>query len=360
MNYRNKLLLLFSILIFYIFSSGTVLSGPGEAVNSFPDRTLESASNYFVLEINSLIETMRDYILYYPDPYDVKGMVDGFIRILIPLYVIAIIITGIYILFVSISPEGRARAKNMILKLILSMILVSMSMELYYLLITISKALAYGMSSGAYINTSLLPRETRAELVLLWLFVGFITVIGWLVMALIKFLILLFAALFPFTIFFYLFDLTKSVGATLFKWTLMSAFSPVIMMLMLNIASHTLSMFYQLGKGEMFVAVFIIGGAFLLIALSPLMMLGILKWVGGAIAGVGVYMAMTGEIPILEKSVPGAREIGAAMTAVGGVGAGMGPGSLMAAGAAYSFGRAMKRTGVGERSRRRATRGTGP
>ena len=348
-----SLLMALSILIFCLCPlSDNVSADKDAAVTSFPDNTLRSATNWFVTELSMLVETISDTILDYPDPEDVKTMVQGFIRILIPVYIIAIIIIGIYILFTSISPEGRARAKSMLLKLILSMIVVSMSMELYSLLVSISKGIAYSVSGGIYLETSLLPKDVKIELIFLLLFVLLITITTYIVVFFIKIFILLFAALFPFTLFFYLFDLTKAIGTTLFRYTLMAIFSPVVMALMLSIAAKSLGMFYYLSGWEQFTVFFIVGAGFLMIAMAPLMMLGILKWIGGAIAGLGVYMAMTQpRLPLIGRR--GGGLVGGALTAAGGIGAGMGPGALLAAGASYSFGSAARRTTVTDREKNR-------
>ena len=321
-----------------ILSLGDV-SAITELITKFPDNSLQTTKNWLVKELNSLIEAIRYFIVDYPDPRVVENMVSGFIRILIPIYIIAVIINGIYLLFVSISPEGRMRAKSMLLKLILSMILVSVSMEIYEILVDISYSLAYSIAGGSYIQTTLLPQDIRFELIIFLIVALLTTVAAFIVIGIIKLMILLMGALFPFTLFFYFFDLTKSIGATLFRYTLMAVFSPVIMAIILMVLSSTLNSYYfQTGYGEYFASILIVLAGFVLLITAPLMMLGILQWIGGAIAGIGIYLAMA-------QPFMGAGVLGLTLTSFGGIAAGMGPGSLMAAGSSYAFGRATSGAG---------------
>ncbi|HEX54798.1 MAG: hypothetical protein DRO94_01785 [Candidatus Altiarchaeales archaeon] len=337
MTLKKALILFFLCAI--VHSVG--VSAITDLVTKFPDNSLQTTTNFFVKELNSLITAIRILLINYPDPRIVENMVMGFIKILIPIYIIAIIINGIYLLFVSISPEGRMRAKSMLLKLILSMILVSMSMDIYDILVGISYGLTYSVAGNAYIQTTLLPQELRIELIIFLIIALFITFHASIVIMIINLMILLMGALFPFTLFFYFFDLTKSIGATLLRYTFMAVFSPVIMALVLMVVTSTLNVYYFQTGYEEIASLLIILAGFILLIFAPLMMLGILQWIGGAIAGIGIYLAMA-------QPFRGAGLLGAGLTTVGGVAAGMGPGALMAAGASYAFGSA-----VSTRTRRR-------
>ncbi len=74
-------------------------------------------------------ENINSYILENPDPLQpgVNSAIYSFVHLLIPFYVLAIVSLGIYLLFLSASPKGRARAKSMFSKLVIGMILVSIS-----------------------------------------------------------------------------------------------------------------------------------------------------------------------------------------------------------------------------------------
>ena len=70
----------------------------------------------------------------------------------------------------------------------------------------------------------------------------------------------------------------------------------------------------------------------IMIALAPLVMTGAMGTISGAVAGAGMVVSLS----------PGRHSalMGGAMTAVGAVGAGMGPGGIVAGGTSYSLGKA--------------------
>jgi len=86
-------------------------------------------------------ENINRYILINPDPLHegVKSTVYSFIHLLIPFYVLALVSLGAYILFLSTSPKGRSRAKSMVSKLIIGMILVTISPHLLNFFFTLSE-----------------------------------------------------------------------------------------------------------------------------------------------------------------------------------------------------------------------------
>jgi hypothetical protein len=87
---------------------------------------------------------LRDYILINPNPKhpEMLNVMGFFIKMALTFYVIAITFTGFYLIFVSGSPRGRARAKYTLGKLVLGMAFVSISPLLLQLLFQFSYSLS--------------------------------------------------------------------------------------------------------------------------------------------------------------------------------------------------------------------------
>ena len=86
--------------------------------------------------INTVAEDIENnfskHILLNPDLKNpaALNLLRYFIGLLYPVYILAIVVTGFYIIFIPGSPVGRFRAKSLLGKLIISMVLVSISPEL--------------------------------------------------------------------------------------------------------------------------------------------------------------------------------------------------------------------------------------
>lgn len=174
----NKILTIFIILILLsssvgAFGLGTIIEPVGRILGSWKDaitnphklmhkfkgitahhieekfemeRTLTYVKlfYFFTWSVTSDIsENMNEYILINPDPLHekVKYTIYSFIHLLIPFYVLALVSLGVYILFLSTSPKGRSRAKSMVSKLIIGMILVTISPHLLNFFFTLSTGL---------------------------------------------------------------------------------------------------------------------------------------------------------------------------------------------------------------------------
>lgn len=301
--------------------------------------------------LNVLISPFKYMILWNPDPVAMRPLVEGIVTLLAPVYIVAIMLSGFYFFFASNSPAGRARAKAMIQKLILSMILVTLSMPMYRLLLDISGAVSQRILAGLEIQASnflgflflagnvvavasaalaATGGITALGLVIPIIIYLIIVVLAAVVVGLRIFLVYLLAALFPITLFLYFFDYTKALGEKMLNYTMGAIFTQVIMAISLAIA---ISCINSTDSSNWIAALFImiIGmGAFIMIILSPLITLGLMPWIGGAIGGLGSFIAF--------MPIPGANIVGGVMTAVGGAATGMGPGALIAGGTVAGLG----------------------
>jgi len=86
---------------------------------------------------------IREYVFINPDPTnpELLRVMGFFISITQGFYIISIILTGFYLLFISGSARGRAKAKYVLGKLVMGMVLVSISPFLLQLLFQFSSSL---------------------------------------------------------------------------------------------------------------------------------------------------------------------------------------------------------------------------
>ncbi|OYT40771.1 MAG: hypothetical protein B6U86_03530 [Candidatus Altiarchaeales archaeon ex4484_43] len=184
-----------------------------------------------------------------PDITIVKPLMDDFIELATPLYIIAFILIGIYFFFLSESPKGRARARSALLKLLLS--------------------LAFVMAA----TTIVAPLFAMAICFVLLTLLAFF--------ALRYLLLLIMAAIFPLTIFFFFFEFTKDYGRQIMRYTLMLIFVPVLQAIILVFVISSMNTIGSVkGWGNLAGIAITIGGFLMMIA-APWIALGLLKWIGG-------------------------------------------------------------------------------
>ncbi len=122
----------------------------------------KTAENYQRLVADAIdsIKNINGLILDNPSLYqqDTENIIGYFISILQPLYVTIIIVVGIYLMFFSGSPSGRAKAKNSLWISILAIGLITASPYILMLFFSISKSLALMVMSLA-------PDDTEAPFV---------------------------------------------------------------------------------------------------------------------------------------------------------------------------------------------------
>ncbi|HIE34556.1 MAG TPA: hypothetical protein EYP86_05395 [Candidatus Altiarchaeales archaeon] len=245
------------------------------------------------------------------------------------------------------------RAKSMLLKLILSMILVSVSLDIFAIILGISDAMSEGILAGLHIDATYVVglMGIGSSFLITTLSLALYLLIAFIVICLRHIFVLVMAALFPFTLFLYFFDFTKSVGFKLLKYSLTVIFTQVVMALILAITIIGVnSMDTSTLEGKI-AQVFLLGSGLTLIIIAPLIMTGIMQWFGALLASVGMIISL----------FPGLEAVGTALTFAGSLMAGMGSTSFIIAGAtmgfASSWGRVMgaTRLGVGAGRTKRLT-----
>ena len=302
----------------------------------------ERIYDIFVCGTYHLILGIEELIKENPEIDGYKPLVDHLVFILYMFYTVAILITAIYIMILSASPSGRARGKSMLLRLIMGLVLVSLSFDIYNILLGLSQSLTKGFLAEAIltqtgeecliaiiqINNLFLPLLIFMQLVIMFAYLSVI----------LRYIIVIaMVVLFPLTLFLYSFELTKGMGVNFMRYTLMAIFTqPVqaIMFALMIISLNSIDQFTGVSCSSLAVifnwdvifAMFLAAGGFALIAISPLMMLGAMKWIGGAVAAMGFSIAY--RFP----------RLGAAITTMGALGTGMGPEAFVTGASAYLMG----------------------
>lgn len=194
---------------------------------------MDICRNYFV-----------DILLLNPDTMDpsILGLTRYIIGILEPVFILAVLISGLYMIFFSGSPGVRARIKSILPGVIIAMVLITLSPYIldtvFYFLGILSRGI---MSHGPRDPMSfLLPVDEAtnpinyfmsrfqnltwysSEASILFLFLALILLAALLIVVFARYIVVaLFVVLFPLTIFFYLFIPTRVIGRRMMEQTLL-------------------------------------------------------------------------------------------------------------------------------------------
>ena len=229
-------------------------------------------------------ENLVKYILMNPSPLqpNVKSAMYFFVLLLFPAYILAIVLLGIYIQFLSASPRGRSRAKSMLTNMVIGMVIISTAPNLLDVFLNISQGvtenilnqgkaeveittsiytgvmrktwdlsiaviygtgllkMAVGPAAGWVGGRKIVPKAlkgiakgfnlkaepSRTAPMLMTIISLSLGVYGILLFR--YFMVMFFTLVFPFTIFFLSFEPTKKLGGTLLEqlllWTLVQEF----------------------------------------------------------------------------------------------------------------------------------------
>lgn len=386
-QYIKKLVLASAALIaFVLLTAPSLVSSVGGAgaerqsssgVMSIIYSIVEFLVNIVFMFVKPLMGMIEESLLSNPEIYPMRAS-DGQLTmngrifrnvfiILAPIYATALLILGAYMVFMSHSPRGRAQAKMMIDKLVVSMVVVPVSPAIYEILLQTSNIVTRSVLSIILAETG---KTTIGDAFMssmgiattpLWLVFVFNAAAGgflvfwigvvllytlWMALIIMWFRYLtvkLFAFLFPIVLFMYLFDWTRHIGAMLLKYTLVWIFTPVISAVFLTVGillvfSSPASV--SSGGGARGVAAgavshlisAILNPMFLTVTLmltwvAPLVMSGLMRVLGGIVSAVGMI-------------VPG--PYGMVLSAAGGVMQGKSPAEFATVGLKYAGAKSLK------------------
>ncbi|MFH0859733.1 MAG: hypothetical protein V1921_00875 [Candidatus Altiarchaeota archaeon] len=283
------------------------------------------------------VDVIEQSLLANPQIYPLKdsagnlttngAIIAGFLKILAPVYFISLLLTGLYMIFMAESPSGRASAKNNLDKLLVSMILVAVSPGLYQILVDISQVTTNGilsvvrttlaedetMADAIYSSLMSAPPQTQLMMLPIFMIVLWILAIALFVMWFRYLIVLVFGLIFPIIIFLYLFGFTKTFGAKMMRFALVWIFTPALSALWLAISIFLLTASASESFTGGLVTPFLFATSMFLISIAPLVMSGLMAWLGGLIAMAGMM-------------IPGGW--GIALAAIGGVMQGKDLGSI--------------------------------
>jgi len=222
---------------------------------------------------------------------DLKIPLDNTIRaintklmvIISAFYSLMVVFYGVYLIFLSSSPRGRVAAKESIIRLIVGMVMVSLSPIIFQFILNFSNYLTYQIFYQAAIDLGkikgTLGNIANMSLVLFvfWYFSLVVSFLALLIAGVRYVATMIMAAIFPLTLFFYFTNLTRGLGNSLLKTTLLVIFSQLVQAVMFALALGSVS-----GEGKWIDLVIAVGGLLGVLA-TPLIMMKLMHWIGGVI-----------------------------------------------------------------------------
>lgn len=242
--------------------------------------------------MNPKIMTADESGNYYGNP-PMEDLVNAFIRITQPFYVFAIMSVAFYLLFVSGSPLGRARAKASLIRLVLSMGIIVMTIPVIQLCLDFSEILTGSILNmqditpgievlkyavyGLWQNYFTAVAFNYWNSVYLLMFSGVMFFFPFMLIALRYFMVIYFTALFPLTVLFYAFYFTRNMGGHIFRETFRWIFiQPLWAMILVAISTAAISMpligsdaTARMGFGL---------AAFTVLTIAPLIVVKVMDW----------------------------------------------------------------------------------
>lgn len=237
-----------------------------------------------------IFENLPGLILMNPPlDYDITyHIIKYFITVLEPLYVTAILITGIYLMFLSGSPQGRISARKLLPRLIASMVIVSLSFPILQLIFNVSYELSKDIIDKSPVKINEIFLETINRLVRIFtastlttfegghpfLLLIFLLVIGmFFILTLRYILLLLFTLIFPLGIFLYTFNIGRGIGRFILEQTILWTFLQVVIALLIVVVNIGVTIFGLTGDLKTIMGI----TAFLVVIISPLVLMAMVR-----------------------------------------------------------------------------------
>ncbi|MBN2250981.1 MAG: hypothetical protein JW724_02765 [Candidatus Altiarchaeota archaeon] len=208
---------------------------------------------FTVNELKAFHAGFEDFLLFNPptDEAHIAAFTRSVIVMLQPLYNLAILATGLYLIFFSGSPGGRAKAKRIMPLLFASMVVISVSSDIMRLMFNTSQGITQEIMAKDPSAKGIFLDSMDA---LMFLFSGgaivsfdgghifpmliFLQVFSLFTLISIRYLILLSLTLvFPISIFLYTLGFTRAIGRALLEQTVIWTFMQVFMALVVLVSS---------------------------------------------------------------------------------------------------------------------------
>lgn len=301
-------------------------------------------AEFFTAAETLLTWNPKVYPMSAADPPVISSITETIFKVLIPLYVFMLLLVGIYLIFMSYSPQGRAQAKQMLMKLLFSMVIVSVSPAIFQMLIEIQESMvkdildiAKDTAKSVYVPDTELRKaaEIRSDATFAKMsamcaaaFINPITILPNLLivfaamamMAIRYLMVVLFAIMFPMALFLYFIDFTKNIGAEILTKTMTWLFMPIVMAAIIAatvVAMVDLASASTAGAAESLLNIVIgalcVVGGMLGLVIAPWMMTGLIKWVGGVVQAAGTMMYSMPGAGQTHRAIAGAAMAGGGM-----------------------------------------------
>lgn len=205
-----------------------------------------------------------------------------------PLYILSILFTGIYLLFISGSPKGRNMAKSSLIKLIFSLGIIMLTIPIIQTLLEISHTVSSLMLSIFKPDVNILKVAVNYfmsffifttffdfELGIIFFIISISLPFGVLFILSLRYLmIILLTAFFPFAILLYSFIPTQKLGRAILFFTFLWIFLPLVQTAILSVLSlsYKISPIFELN-------IFISLVGFLLLIFTPIIMAAIANFI---------------------------------------------------------------------------------
>jgi hypothetical protein len=211
-----------------------------------------------------------------------------FIIILEPLYVMVFLCVCIYLMFLSGSPQGRTRAKNLLPLLMASIVALSLSYQILEIMFNASYELCTGIVAAGKIDMGGLFIETIDDLArffsaatltsfeggIFFLVLIFALTMGLVTMLALRYVVLLFfAMLFPVGLFLYTIKGTRSIGRVMVEQTVLWTFVQVAITLIIATTSIGVDLLGIIGDLKTILGI----TAFIASIASPIILLTLIK-----------------------------------------------------------------------------------
>ena len=255
--------------------------------------------------------------------------------LLLPLGIVAMMFTAMFFVSKSGSPRGRARARKMLYRLIIGMLLTIYSPMIYQGMIDISSRITQFYLSQVDMNrvTSIMTWGKATTMCSLMCCVGLAVVVSFIILGTRWFYVYFYALFFPMIIFLYFFEMTKPYGSKYLKEAIKWIFVPALqaMILYILVVGPLTTLGSVSGTGAesgiadllgQITGFFVILGGLVTMCAAPLIMTSLMEFLGTAVYSVGLA---TDNLPLMS---------------MGGVIRGQGPAAFTAAHAHFSRSRA--------------------
>ena len=268
-------------------------------INGIVDAIIQTIHNSLYNLLVGLMELVIELLIYNPPLEPVYDLWNEVRLIVTSLYVIVLIIAGYRLLAgVVMDSNPSITFREWVIKTIASIILVTVSFELFQLILDFEKAL----SASLFVNPELSGFLVASASVLLILFINVSLVLGVILMFILRhILVMVGAVFFPIVLFLYLLPPTRRIGQTFLTMLAVIIFLPFVEILLLRLAMVAFSSMGSSFEGTLFNAVFGLG-MMLMMLLTPAIMLQTCFNTGGVISGA---MESTRQVTRIISGAPG-------------------------------------------------------